>query len=44
MEYLFMFFFRMELEWKQVQYYCGLLYQPWIGDGDDGGAVSGMND
>jgi hypothetical protein len=38
----------MGLEWKQVHCYCGHLlgycYQPWMIDGDDCGAVGGMNE
>jgi hypothetical protein len=31
------------LEWDRVHYYC-LIDQPWMIDGGDSGAISGMND
>jgi hypothetical protein len=30
--------------WCGVQPFIGLLYQPWMIDGDDSGAISGMNE
>jgi hypothetical protein len=43
---IFLFFLSMWLLWNHVHQYCDYLlayfYQPWMIDGDDCGAISGM--